>query len=250
MDTLLFVVMGGLIVYIGYNNFTLIRRYKQNKEYIECYEDVLNDAENCYERINNFIEKEKTEEFKNKAKVIKLYYELGHNIETDTLAKIDLVPIFCKKNSVDDKLVNLNSDTFVFIMLAMAKAHSNNDTNTIELLSVKLNSVDGLQSHLEYQLSIAFSKALLSNDDKGIALFNSLLEGAYTDYKYEKNMIGLYKRIAAMMLIFLDQEVEDYFKSDMHQFAKPIIGERFLKDLGLYEKYKPVDEEVIVEENK
>lgn len=244
MDTLLFVVMGGLIIYIGYSNFTLIKRYKQNKLYIEYYEDVLNDTEGCYQNIINFIEKEKTEEFKNKGKVIKLYYELGHGINEDTLSQIDFSKIFCKKNGVDDKQVNLNSDTFVFAMLAMAKAYSNKDNQTIETLANKLSNVEGLEYHLEYQLCSAFAKALTNSDDKGIALFKSLLEGTYTDYKYEKNMIGLYKRIAAMMLIFSNEEVEDYFKSDMHQFAKPLIGRCFLQDLNLYEQYKPVDEEV------
>ena len=79
MDSILFVLLLMILVYVGFSNVLLIRRYKQNKKYIDCYSEALNDVETAYNHLNEFIEKEKTQEFKNKAKVIKLYYELPKN---------------------------------------------------------------------------------------------------------------------------------------------------------------------------
>lgn len=256
MDILLFVVLFGILGYIGYKNFALIKRYKQNKVYIEAYEMVLNNQDNSYEKINDFIDHEKSSEYKNKGRIIKLFSELsnGKNCE-ETLDQIDLKAIFYKKNKLNNQLVNLNSDSFVFIILCMAKAYENHKSSIIEDLKDKLNEIEGLQQHLEYNEIIAFSNSLLKKEDRGNTIMNSLLDGTYTDYLYEKNMIGLYKRIAAATLALNKENFDEYYAIDLHNFAKPLIGETLLKSLGLYETYKPLSDEQMsdllsAEENK
>lgn len=243
MDILLFVVMFGILVFIGYKNFTLIKRYKQNKEYIDCYQDVLHNNENALDRINNFIDNEKSAEFKNKAMLIKFYYGLNNDLSfLETLNNINFKSIFYKKELYDNDLVNLNSDAFVFAMLAIGKAYELGKPEIIENIVSKFKEMIEVHIRLEYQELIAFSNTLLNKEDKGIGLMNSLLDGTYTELAYEKNMIGLYKRIAAMILIFDGVEVEDYFRNDMFEFNKTIIGECFLKNLGMYEEFKTVEE--------
>lgn len=261
MDSMLFIVLLMILLFVGTKNITLIKRFKQNKKYIDCYEAILNDKEDAYDHVNEFIQTEKTQEFKNKGKVLKLYYEMWKDIDyKSTLEDIDLKSIFCKKDKIDNNLVNLNSDTFVFIILAMGKANVKNNSEVIDTLVDKLNEISGLEQHLEYQEIIAYTKALQNKDDKGNAIMNSLLDGTYTEYIYEKNMIGLYKRIAAAILDYNEQPFDEFFKEDLYNFAKSIIGESILKDLGLYEKYKLVEEakeeepeeviEEVQEENK
>lgn len=251
MDKLLFAVMAAIIIYVTVKNFSLFRRYKHNKEYIECYQDVLHNKDNCYERIQKYIESEKEDEYRNKARVIQLYYELSNDIDNpELLNSIDLRSVFYSKGKYEKNLVNLNSDVFIFIMLVMAKAYDKGRNDIIDAFVEKVNSISELSFRLEYQEIIAFANALEKKEDCGNAFMHSLLDGNYTDYVYEKNLIGLYKRVASSTLAFNNEEFEGFFKSDLHSFSKSLIGESLLKSLKLYEAYKPVDEQVEVEENK
>ena len=76
MDYMLFGFMALLLLYTVYRNVTLLKRYKQNKEYIECYKAILRGDENAYERISGFIDSQKDQEFASKARLLKLYVEL------------------------------------------------------------------------------------------------------------------------------------------------------------------------------
>lgn len=241
MDKLLFVVMAGLLVFICYKNITLIQRYKHNKDYIESYKEVLNDSENAHNIISNYIDSEKSLEYKNRAMIIKLYCELNKNLDyTKTLNDIELRPIYFVKNKYDNKLVNLNADSFVFIILSMAKAYSCDKDDVIRILKEKIEGIKELESRLEYQEVIAFANVLIKED--GVDFFKGLLDGNYTSYVYEKNLIGLYKRIASSTLAFKNINIDEYYINDLHKFSKSKIGESLLKGLGIYEKYKPIQE--------
>lgn len=251
MDKLLFAVMALIIIYVTIKNFSLIKRYKHNKEYIECYQDVLHNKDNCYDRIKKYIDSEKSDEYKNKARVIQLYYELGNAIDNkELLDSIDLKKVFFDKGKYDKNLVNLNSDVFIFIMLAMAKAYEKNRIDVINIIVDKVKTISELNFRLEYQEISALADALCKNNDCGNTFMHSLLDGNYTDYAYEKNLIGLYKRIASSTLAFNNEEFEGFFKSDLHSFSKSLIGESLLKSLGIYNAYKPIDEEPVSEDNE
>lgn len=240
MDKLLFVVMIGLLVFISYKNFTLILRYKHNKEYIESYRNVLNDSENAHNIISNYIETEKSLEYKNRAKIIKLYCELNKNLEyTETLNSIDLKPIYFKSNKYDNKLVNLNSDSFIFIILSIAKAFACSKKDVIDVLIQKLQAIPELENRLEYQEVISFSNCLTNNG--GIDFMKGMLEGSYIDYVYEKRLIGLYKRIATSTLAYKNQQLDEYYVNDLHKFSSTKIGESILKSLGIYNSYLPLE---------
>lgn len=240
MDKLLFVAMIGLLAFISYKNFALIIRYKHNKEYIESYRSVLNDSENAHNIITNYIENEKSLEYKNRAKIIKLYCELNKGLEyIETLNSIDLKPIYFKSNKYDNKLVNLNSDSFVFIIMSIAKAFEHGKNDVIDILSKKLQAIPELENRLEYQETKAFSNCLIGSG--GIDFMKGMLEGSYIDYMYEKRLIGLYKRIATSTLAYKKQQLDDYYKNDLHKFSSTKIGESILKSLGIYNSYLPLE---------
>ena len=244
MDKLLFAILFTILIIIGSKNFTLIKRYKQNKYYIDCYQNILHNKEHCYEDIVNYIKYEKTEEYKNKARIIQLYYELENDIDiTNTFESLNIRYIFCKKGILDNSLVNLNADSFVFIILAMIKAYSKNNNKLVEDLSNKLKEIENFDKRLEYQLILAIEDALIGTKSAGCEFMKRVLDGDYTDYKYEKNMIGLYKRTASSILAFNNEDFDEYFRNDLHSYAKSLIGETMLKSLGIYETYKPIEEE-------
>ena len=57
-------------------------------------------------------------------------------------------------------------------------------------------------------------------------------------------MIGLYKRIAAATLVYNKQTIDEYYANDLYEFARPAIGRCILETMGLYDAYKPVEEEI------
>ena len=255
MDSLLFISMLILILFIGFKNIGLIKRYRQNNAYIEAYKGVLSNTEDCHDTISNYIEKEKSNEFKNKARIIKLFCELNNDIEYEnTLTDLDFKEIYFRKNEVDPNKVKMNSDSFIFAMLAIFKAYEKKDMYFIEALLAKLEEVNVLLRRVEYSETVCIG-LILGNKGDDLTFLKALLEGNYTAYQYDKRMIGLYKRMASSMLAFLKQDFDEFFRNDLHSFSKTTIGEIVLKSLGIYETYKPIETSVEdkpeeVQENK
>lgn len=250
MDSLMFAVLFVLLIFICIKNVSMTRRYKHNAKYIETYKKVIHNEENSYDAIKKYIEEEKSLEFKNKAYIIKLFSELDNGKEyIDTAKSIDFKEILYVKGKLDNNQIKLNSDSFIFVILDIAKAYEKGNKDAIEILSEKINEIEGLDNRVEYATVNAFIKAIRKDGDLGTPFMKNLLDGNYTEYQYDKNMIGLYKRTAAATLAFGKEEFDEFFRNDLHSFSKTFIGECLLKSLGIYEEYKPIEEE-IEEENK
>ena len=99
-----------------------------------------------------------------------------------------------------------------------------------------------LEVRVEFQLAKAICNALREKEDAGVGFLTSLLEGSYTQYAYEKNMIGLYKRFSASTLAYSGEPMEEYYKNDLHSFAATLIGKNYLKELDILDKYPPLEE--------
>lgn len=256
MDSLMFVVLIGIFIFVCFKNVSLFKRYGKNKKYIDLYKKVLYSEDNCHDLVVKYLENEKSEEFKNKVRIIQIYNELENDVDaTNSLNELNFKPIFFKKDKYDNELVKLNSDAFIFIILDIAKAYEKSKLDIADTIINKLKEYPDLESRVEYQTVLAIYKAIKSEDDSGIAFMKCLHDGSYTEYIYDKNMIGLYKRCASAGLAFTNIEFDEFFKNDLYAFAKTFIGERLLKSLGLYETYKPIEEvpqteEIQTEENK
>lgn len=239
MGILVYGVMIAMLVFIFMKNFTLLKRYKHNKNYIACYKAVLDEDDNAYESLNNFIENDKSEEYRNKAKILKIYYEVKNNIDySESLNSLDLKKIYYNnKNKIDNTLLTLNSDSSIFLIMAMSKAYACGKLDVVEEIYNKVKELDGMEKQLEYQEILSFHDALLNcGDGNGIPFMNCLLNGNYSEYKYDKNLIGIYKRIAAAVLAFKLQPISDY-DEDLKTFAGSLIGKQILNDLRIYDKY-------------
>lgn len=252
MELLFFAVLICLLGYVLYRNIKLISRYKHNKEYIECYKGMLNEEENVIERINNYINNEKDEEFKNKGRVLKLYVELGKDLEySDTLTSLNFNPIFYKDGKLMNDKFAINVDIMVWVYLIMARARKLSKFDVLNNVVNSFEQMPDYDNRLEFQLVKNLNNALLEKEDGGIEFLSKILEGEYYSLHYEKSMVGLYKRIAASTLAYCLEPLDDYYMQDIPAFGQTNIGKAYLKDLDIYDKFVQEPEiEVEVEESQ
>jgi hypothetical protein len=244
MEMIFFVAMFALLAYVRYRNFTLINRYRHNKEYIECYKEMLQGADTAYERINAYIENEKAEEFKNKGRILKLDEQMDMNEDlSGTLNDLDLRAIFLKNGKYSRQQVAMSADVFVWLYMDLAKARRLSKFDVLNALQEKIAGLPELENRVEYQLTKAIYNALCEKEDAGVGFLSSLLDGTYAGYEYEKNLIGLFKRFASSTLAYSGEPMEDYYKEDLHSFAATQIGKTYMKDLEIYDKYPPREKE-------
>lgn len=248
LDSMWFIVMIAVLAFILFTNFKMIKRYKNNKKYISCYQDIFHEAEGAYANLKEYMETEKNPCFVEKARIIRLYHELNNKYDySESIEKLDIKKIFTRKGVVNNEEISINSDSFIFIILDMAKAYKTGEYKVIDELLNKFDAKD-YDYRLEYQELKALDDALNKRGDKGNTFFKSLLNGEYTNYVYDKNMIGLFKRIAAALLDYNVEEFDEFFKQDLSKFAETLIGKSIMSDIGIYDKYKVLENKT--EENK
>ncbi len=257
MEMIFFAAMLCLLVYVLYRNVVLINRYRHNKEYIECYKDMLSKEENTFDRICRYIDNEKDAEYANKGRVLKLYVQMDRDEDlSSTLNELDLKEIFLKKGKYSRPQVMANSDVFIWLYMDMAKARKLSKFDVLDSLNEKLSELSLLENRVEYQTGKAIYNALCEKEDAGVEFLSSLLDGGFARFEYEKNLIGLFKRFASSTLAYSGEPMEDYYKEDLHSFAATKIGMNYMKDLEIYDKYppkgeeKPAEEEIKEEEQK
>ena len=240
MELLFFVAMFCLLAYVMYRNIVLIGRYRHNKEYIDCYKEMLAGNEGAYDRTCRYIENEKSAEYKNKGLVLKLYQQLDRQEDAVATAQaIDLKEIFHRKKSYSKQQMAMNNDIFIWLYMDLAKARKLSKFDVLNTLYEKVLELDQLENRVEYRLAKAIYNALCEKEDAGVQFLSSMLDGGYAGLEYEKNLIGLYKRFASSTLAYSGEPMEDYYKEDLHSFAATAIGRSYLNDLEIYEKYLP-----------
>ena len=243
MEFTFFAAMMALLAYVLYRNIVLVTRYRHNKEYIECYKLMLDNDDTALSRIDKYIEAETSEEFKNKGRVLKIYQQL--NVGEDAVPamnELNLKEIFMKNGNITKNQLSLNIDIFVWLYLDLAKARRLSKFDVLNGLHDKINDL-GLENRIEFQLANSIYNALCEKEDAGVEFFTSMLEGTYKQYDYEKNLIGLYKRFSSSTLAYSGEPMDDFYKEDLHAFAGTSIGKTYMKDLEIYEKYPPKEDE-------
>ena len=239
MEYMLYVVMLGLLAYVIYRNYKLIGRYRHNKEYIESYKDMLEGKEGTYERVCRYVETETQPEFHNKGLILKLYLELEQGKDYDqSLKELDLRSIFYNNGKFVKQSMNINVDVFIWVYIVMAKARQLSKLDVLNTIYEQFLSMEeDLGNRLEYGLVKAIYASLCEKEDGGVKFLSDLLEGNYSEYAYDRNLIVLYKRMAAAVLAYGGEPLDEFYHNDLRDFAKSAIGKIFMKALEIYERF-------------
>lgn len=249
-----FWILGVFALGITINNFRNLKNLNRERLFQQIYVDVLKQEEGSTETINNYVAEEKLGYLKNKAMALQIYQMLINGEDpSQVIEEINFNPIFKEKGNFVPKKANRNSDIFIWLLIVFAKAKQLNKEDVVEKLYKKMEAFDEFfENQVEYQLYKSSTALMNNKDGEEIEFLTRLLDGDYSGMVYEKKLIGLYKRFAACVLASKEKEFDEFFRNDLHSFASTLVGRVYMQDLGIYEKYPPIEEkvEVLKEEEK
>ena len=242
MENVILIGLGLILLFVLYKNVGMYKRIKFNKTYVELFNKVLKeDNERAYEDVVEYVNKTENIEFKNKGRIFELYLELAKDLPyEETLNELDFRELFYNGEKVSMEKVCYNSDTFVWIIALFARARKHDKLEIIDAIMAKLKLYeDLLKNYVEYTLCLSVARAIKGEDDLGVAFMWQLIDGDYAKYKYDTRLIGIYKRIATSFLAYTHQELNEDEVNDIRLLAASLVGSFILKDIDMYEEYKP-----------
>lgn len=245
-------ILGIFALGITINNFRNLKNLNRERLFQQIYVAVLKQDEGSTDTINNYVAEEKLGYLKNKAMVLQIYQMLVNGEDaSQVIEDVNYNPIFKEGGKFVPKKANRNSDIFIWLLMVFAKAKQVNKEEVVEKLYKKMEGFeDYFENQVEYQLYKQGTALLNGKDGEEIKFLFDLINGDYSGMVYEKKLIGLYKRFASCLLAYKEKEFDEFFKNDLHSFATTLVGRVFMQDLGIYEKYPPIEEEEIKEEVK
>ena len=245
MQMIFLVVLIILTVLMSINNFKKVGQYRKDKTYIDIYTKILKNEDNAYDELINYIGTETDACLKAKSNLIKIYEDLDKNIDL-VLNEIEesnfMHDIFFEKDTFSKDKVLLNSEVFIWLVLILSRARKQSMVDVLNKLNEKVSAYENeLNDFVEYQVYKSAYMTLLEKGNDGPKFLRALLNGEYSNYKYDKNLIGIFKKIAASLLAYVGQPLEEGDESLISDFTTTLIGHRFTTDLGIYDKYHKGD---------
>ena len=248
MNYTFIIILFVITLLMSFKNFQKGKQYKRNKGYIDVYTKVLRGSENAYEELSSYIEKESDPTLKTKAMLVKINEDLGNKEVNEELNNIDIKNIFFDKEFFSNEKTDLNSEAFLWLILILSKASSLGLIDVMKTTYDKVNEYDEiLKNRVEYQ--VFKSTYFVLTNKESLEFLKSLLAGEYSGYTYDKNLIGIYKKVAACLLAYLKEDLDESDKLLINSFVTTLIGSRFTKDLGIYDEYK-VEEDIKEEDTE
>ncbi len=239
-----------LLIFMALRMFNIIKASKRGRVVVEAVQKVADENE-FYEYINENKEKA-TPDIKTKLEIIELWGKAFHknnkNYE-ELVNKLELNNLLVNTNKGTS--IERAEDAFFYLALAIPNMLYGNGLNEErKMVNNKLKEIkDDISDQLVINIGEACNKYYDNIDDKGQSFFEKVLEGDYGEYKYSKQLIGLYKEICNAMLYKIYDEKGDErkaeYKDSLDLFATRGVGERWLKAIDL-----EVNNEVEIEEEK
>ena len=238
MNPFLLILMGLMLVMM-FNNIRKVKAMKKDEKYIAAYTGVLKNEDNAATNLESYLAEETNPELKNKGLLVKVYTDILEGKDpSGTIDSISFDDILLTDGNYAPEKVSRNSDSFVWMLLDLSKARSKSMIDVMDKLYEKLNAYeDRLDRQVEYQVVKATYNCLLEKDVKGIEFLNKLLAGEYGDYQYDKHLIGVFKKAAAALLVYSGEPIEKEDEEILYDFAQSSVGNRFLSDLELIDRY-------------
>ncbi len=239
MDLIFLVILIALTISMFSKNFKKAGQYRKDKTYIDIYTKILKEEEGAYDELVSYLGSETDACLKAKSNLIKTYVDLDkhpENVDSD-IDEIDFMhDIFFDGENFSKEKIILNSEVFIWLILILSKARANTMIDVMNHINDKVSAYDEeMKDYVEYQVYKSAYLSLLEKNFDGIKFLKTLLSGEYQEYKYDKNLIGIYKKIAASLLAYMAEPLDD--DELIKEFTQTLIGSRFTKDLEIYDKY-------------
>lgn len=241
MDLIFLVILIVLTISMFSKNFKKAGQYRKDKTYIDIYTKILKNEEGAYDELVSYLGSETDACLKAKSNLIKTYVDLDkhpENVDND-IDEIDFMHdiFFDGENFVKEKII-LNSEVFIWLILILSKARANTMIGAMNHINDKVSAYDEeMKDYVEYQVYKSAYLSLLEKNLDGIKFLKNLLSGEYHEYKYDKNLIGIYKKIAASLLAYMAEPLDEGDDDLIKEFTETLIGSRFTKDLEIYDRF-------------
>lgn len=241
MNNYLYYLLLAFCIYLTVRNFMMIKRNKTDKLFVECYRKVIAGDADALENATNYINNEKAGYLKHKALIMKLIQELEENKDySETLKEIDPKEFIYMNGKYNEMTFQANTDAFLWTLVAFAKANKLGKIDVVDELFKKFEDVDGLSTKVEYKLVESFHDIIKGTGNT--EFIKNFLIGEHDGYVADKRTVSLDKRFAEAILDYTNEELDEISKNDIPSFAKTQLGEYFMKDLGIYDKYNQTEE--------
>ena len=243
MDLIFLVILIVLTISMFSKNFKKAGQYRKDKTYIDIYTKILKNEEGAYDELVSYLGTETDACLKAKSNLIKIYVDLDkhpENVDSD-IDEIDFMHdiFFDGENFVKEKII-LNSEVFIWLILILSKARTNTMIDAMNHINDNVSAYDEeMKDYVEYEVYKSAYLSLLEKNLDGIKFLKTLLSGEYQEYKYDKNLIGIYKKIAASLLAYMAEPLDEGDDDLIKEFTETLIGSRFTKDLEIYDRFAP-----------
>lgn len=241
MDLIFLVILIALTISMFSKNFKKAGQYRKDKTYIDIYTKILKEEEGAYDELVSYLGSETDACLKAKSNLIKTYVDLDkhpENVDSD-IDEIDFMhDIFFDGENFSKEKIILNSEVFIWLILILSKARANTMIDVMNHINDKVSAYDEeMKDYVEYQVYKSAYLSLLEKNFDGIKFLKTLLSGEYQEYKYDKNLIGIYKKIAASLLAYMAEPLDEGDDDLIKEFTETLIGSRFTKDLEVYDRF-------------
>lgn len=238
----MYIVLGAILT-ITYNTIRGGIRISKNRKIIACM-DKLDDETVFFNEIDDYIEKERSEEFKMKARILKMYGCIKNNRLDEAgqcLNDLDFMPLIYRDKFQMKIGIGDNEDSF-FYYCFLSCIHLYR-LGQIEMISLLKSILDDYKVHLQYHLFYEMFDASVDcykqQWDHGKEVFENVYLGKFKRKRYSKQMRSLYIDLAECFLakIAIDEgRMDDFnekYKDNLVKFYQSSMGEMILNDLQI-----------------
>ena len=156
----------------------------------------------------------------------------------NAIDEIDFTKAFGQEYGISVEEISQNSDVFIWLVMNMTKAKSMSLIDVMDKLYEKVTVFEeNFNKTVEYNIFKASYELILEKSYDSKEFLFDLLEGNYTDYAYDKQLIGVFKKMAASLLDYSGEELSEEYEVLLKDFAVTQVGNKMLKNLGTIDKF-------------
>ncbi|NLC96998.1 MAG: hypothetical protein GX675_05470 [Erysipelotrichaceae bacterium] len=235
------------LIIIGIMFFNILKLSKRNNRSKKLINVVktFNGKEVFFENIENFINTINDNEFLNKGRIVKVWgliYYGRYDEVVEESKKINFNNLL-STNKKGYSIENNEDSIYYYLLASQNTLYSNNKIDIMKQLNNLFTIKEDINETLIYKIYESNQKYYFKEDDLGKNFFENVLEGNYSEYYYNKKLIGIYKSIVTIVLakIYIDENEKEKFndlKEDLYNYKETVIGNRFIEELNLNDYLK------------